>query len=134
MHSGDACVFSFSLFLCFFSHCFCFTHLMAATLVRSAMMTFLFIYASKFQANLGQILNFSFHLYWWILVVAQPEIANPVEPAEDPKPTRFEWKVDNFSRMNTKKLYSDVFVVGSFKWYYAYPFLKKFMMFIFLFQ
>ncbi|CAI8586565.1 unnamed protein product [Vicia faba] len=49
-------------------------------------------------------------------VVAQPEIANPVEPAEDPTPTRFAWKIDNFSRMNTKKLYSDVFVVGSFKW------------------
>ncbi|XP_058743179.1 ubiquitin C-terminal hydrolase 13-like isoform X6 [Vicia villosa] len=39
-----------------------------------------------------------------------------VEPAEDPTPTRYEWKIDNFSRMNTKKLYSDIFVAGSFKW------------------
>ncbi|GAU14501.1 hypothetical protein TSUD_250430 [Trifolium subterraneum] len=49
-------------------------------------------------------------------VVAQPETANTAEPVEDPSPSRFTWRIDNFSRVNMKKLYSDVFVVGSYKW------------------
>ncbi|KAL6199593.1 hypothetical protein ACLB2K_029377 [Fragaria x ananassa] len=51
-------------------------------------------------------------------VVAQPENANNVEtqPVEDPPSSRFTWRIDNFSRMNTKKLYSDIFVVGGYKW------------------
>ncbi|XP_009368548.2 ubiquitin C-terminal hydrolase 12-like isoform X1 [Pyrus x bretschneideri] len=51
-------------------------------------------------------------------VVAQPETANNVEnqPVEDPPSSRFTWRVDNFTRMNTKKYYSDVFVVGGYKW------------------
>ncbi|BFG34993.1 hypothetical protein CerSpe_212670 [Prunus speciosa] len=51
-------------------------------------------------------------------VVAQPETANNVEnqPVEDPPSSRFTWRIDNFSRMNTKKLYSDIFVVGGYKW------------------
>ncbi|KAK4275972.1 hypothetical protein QN277_018978 [Acacia crassicarpa] len=51
-------------------------------------------------------------------VVAQPEIANTVEsqPVEDAPSTRFTWRIENFSRLNTKKLYSDTFVVGSYKW------------------
>ncbi|XP_014517243.1 ubiquitin carboxyl-terminal hydrolase 12 [Vigna radiata var. radiata] len=51
-------------------------------------------------------------------VVAQPETANTVEsqPVEDPPSSRFTWRIDNFSRLNTKKLYSDIFVVGGYKW------------------
>ncbi|XP_061352582.1 ubiquitin C-terminal hydrolase 12-like isoform X2 [Gastrolobium bilobum] len=51
-------------------------------------------------------------------VVAQPETANTVEsqPVEDPPSSRFTWRIDNFSRLNTKKLYSEIFVVGGFKW------------------
>ncbi|KAJ1432182.1 Ubiquitin specific protease, conserved site [Sesbania bispinosa] len=51
-------------------------------------------------------------------VVAQPETANTVEsqPVEDPSSSRFTWRIDNFSRMNTKKLYSEIFVVGGYKW------------------
>ncbi|RYR45826.1 hypothetical protein Ahy_A07g031608 isoform D [Arachis hypogaea] len=51
-------------------------------------------------------------------VVAQPEAANTVEsqPVEDPQSSRFTWKIPEFSRMNTKKLYSDVFIVGGYKW------------------
>ncbi|MBA0836046.1 hypothetical protein Goarm_008290, partial [Gossypium armourianum] len=51
-------------------------------------------------------------------VVSQAENANTVEnqPVEDPPSSRFTWKIDNFSRLNTKKHYSDVFVVGGYKW------------------
>ncbi|QCD79175.1 ubiquitin carboxyl-terminal hydrolase 7 [Vigna unguiculata] len=51
-------------------------------------------------------------------VVAQPETANAVEsqPVEDPPSSRFTWRIDNFSRLNTKKLYSEIFVVGGYKW------------------
>ncbi|KAH1189453.1 Ubiquitin carboxyl-terminal hydrolase 12 [Glycine soja] len=49
---------------------------------------------------------------------AQPENANTVEsqPVEDPPSSRFTWRIDNFSRLNTKKLYSEIFVVGAYKW------------------
>ncbi|KAK3205536.1 hypothetical protein Dsin_019582 [Dipteronia sinensis] len=51
-------------------------------------------------------------------VVGQPEAANAAEnqPVEDPPSSRFSWKIDNFSRLNTKKHYSEVFVVGGYKW------------------
>ncbi|OIW16247.1 hypothetical protein TanjilG_18962 [Lupinus angustifolius] len=52
-------------------------------------------------------------------VVAQPETANNTvesQPVEDPPSSRFTWRIDNFSRMNTKKLYSEIFVVGGYKW------------------
>ncbi|XP_019456113.1 PREDICTED: ubiquitin carboxyl-terminal hydrolase 12-like isoform X2 [Lupinus angustifolius] len=52
-------------------------------------------------------------------VVAQPETANntvETQPVEDPPSSRFTWRIDNFSRMNTKKLYSEIFVVGGYKW------------------
>ncbi|XP_057431971.1 ubiquitin C-terminal hydrolase 12-like isoform X3 [Lotus japonicus] len=52
-------------------------------------------------------------------VVAQPETANAVEsqPVAEPPPTsRFTWRIDNFTRLNTKKLYSEIFVVGGYKW------------------
>ncbi|KAK8647362.1 hypothetical protein V6N13_121104 [Hibiscus sabdariffa] len=44
----------------------------------------------------------------------QTETANTVgnQPPEDPPSSRFTWKIDNFSTLNTKKHYSDVFVVG----------------------
>ncbi|MBA0732514.1 hypothetical protein Gogos_016601, partial [Gossypium gossypioides] len=52
------------------------------------------------------------------LVVAQPEAANTVEnqPVEDPPSSRFTWRIENFSRLNAKKHYSEVFVVGGYKW------------------
>ncbi|XP_060968980.1 ubiquitin C-terminal hydrolase 12-like isoform X3 [Cannabis sativa] len=49
---------------------------------------------------------------------AQPENTNAVEaqPVDDPPSARFTWTIDNFTRLNTKKLYSDVFFVGGHKW------------------
>ncbi|PHU03565.1 Ubiquitin carboxyl-terminal hydrolase 12 [Capsicum chinense] len=65
------------------------------------------------MANSVQVL-----LALWQLRDAQPEIGNDVEkqPPEDPQTSRFTWKIDNFSRLNIKKLYSDTFVVGGYKW------------------
>lgn len=52
-------------------------------------------------------------------VVAQTEpAATTVEnlPAEDPQTLKFTWTVPSFTRINTRKHYSDVFVVGGYKW------------------
>ncbi|GJN34912.1 hypothetical protein PR202_gb23621 [Eleusine coracana subsp. coracana] len=51
-------------------------------------------------------------------VVAQTEPVSTAEsqPAEDPQTSRFTWTIGSFSRLNTKKHYSDVFVVGGYKW------------------
>ncbi|KDP21926.1 hypothetical protein JCGZ_03064 [Jatropha curcas] len=51
-------------------------------------------------------------------VVAQAEPASTVEnqPAEDPPSMKFTWTIENFSRLNTKKHYSDLFIVGGYKW------------------
>ncbi|KAL6997868.1 CSN-associated deubiquitinating enzyme Ubp12, partial [Sarracenia purpurea var. burkii] len=51
-------------------------------------------------------------------IVARPETASTVEsqPVDEPQTTRFTWTIENFSRLNTKKHYSEVFVVGGYKW------------------
>ncbi|XP_044503709.1 ubiquitin C-terminal hydrolase 12 isoform X2 [Mangifera indica] len=51
-------------------------------------------------------------------VVAQVEQASSVEngPVEDPPSMKFTWTIENFTRLNIKRHYSDVFVVGGFKW------------------
>ncbi|CAA6653759.1 unnamed protein product [Spirodela intermedia] len=52
------------------------------------------------------------------VVAAQPESATSAEnqPVEDPPTSRFTWTIENFSRLNVKKHYSDVFFVGGYKW------------------
>ncbi|GAB2276573.1 hypothetical protein Dimus_011292 [Dionaea muscipula] len=35
---------------------------------------------------------------------------------EDPPTSRFTWRIENFSRLKTKKHYSDAFTVGGYKW------------------
>ncbi|XP_078172392.1 ubiquitin C-terminal hydrolase 12-like isoform X4 [Carex rostrata] len=51
-------------------------------------------------------------------VVAQNETVSTAEnqPPEDPATSRFTWTIENFSRINTKKHYSDSFAVGLYKW------------------
>nr|CAN83044.1 hypothetical protein VITISV_012267 [Vitis vinifera] len=51
-------------------------------------------------------------------VVAQEETTSTVEnqPVEDPPTSRFTWRIENFSRLNTKKHYSENFIVGGYKW------------------
>lgn len=58
-----------------------------------------------------------FHL----LVAAQVEPASMVEnqQVEDPPTMKFTWTIENFARLNTKKHYSDIFVVGGYKWYFS---------------
>ncbi|KAI0527012.1 hypothetical protein KFK09_002608 [Dendrobium nobile] len=50
--------------------------------------------------------------------VAQVEAPTLAEnqPVEDPPTSRFTWTIENFSRLNTKKLYSEIFIVGGYKW------------------
>lgn len=57
-----------------------------------------------------------------VLVVAQVEpAASTVEsqPVEDPPTMKFTWTIENFARLNTKKHYSDMFIVGGYKWYFS---------------
>ncbi|KAI3706065.1 hypothetical protein L1987_76318 [Smallanthus sonchifolius] len=50
--------------------------------------------------------------------VAPAEAVNAVDApvVDDPPSARFTWTIENFSRLTGKKLYSDVFVVGGYKW------------------
>lgn len=92
----------------------------------SSVLITLFFFLFSFQMVADWIGNFSFCFLFKSLVVAQPESVNTVEnqPVEDPPSSRFTWRIDNFSRLNTKKLYSEIFIVGGYKWYFAYTFGK----------
>ena len=61
-----------------------------------------------------------FHQLFDAFVVSETEAAvSTVEnqqPAEDPPTLKFTWTVPNLSRQNTRKHYSEVFVVGGYKW------------------
>lgn len=50
--------------------------------------------------------------------VSQADANNAAEnqAVEDPPTSKFTWTIENFSRLNTKKHYSDAFVVGGYKW------------------
>ncbi|KAK6131638.1 hypothetical protein DH2020_034652 [Rehmannia glutinosa] len=50
--------------------------------------------------------------------VVPAENAGTVEnqASDEPQASRFTWTIENFSRLNMKKLYSDVFTVGGYKW------------------
>ncbi|XP_049401012.1 ubiquitin C-terminal hydrolase 12-like isoform X4 [Solanum stenotomum] len=50
--------------------------------------------------------------------VAAPENATTGEnqAVDEPQASRFTWTIDEFSRLIVKKLYSEPFVVGSYKW------------------
>ncbi|XVE68556.1 hypothetical protein DITRI_Ditri09bG0077400 [Diplodiscus trichospermus] len=47
-----------------------------------------------------------------------PEAASTVaaQPVDDPPSGWITWTIDNFSRLNAKKIYSDIFSVGGYKW------------------
>ncbi|XP_044462356.1 ubiquitin C-terminal hydrolase 12-like isoform X3 [Mangifera indica] len=49
---------------------------------------------------------------------AQADTATTVDAqaVDDPPSARFTWTIENFSRLNTKRLYSEVFYVGGYKW------------------
>lgn len=50
--------------------------------------------------------------------VAPAEATNTVDAqaVDEPPSARFTWKIENFSKLNMKKQYSDVFLVGGYKW------------------
>ncbi|XP_061338181.1 ubiquitin C-terminal hydrolase 13-like isoform X2 [Gastrolobium bilobum] len=49
---------------------------------------------------------------------AQPEAIKTMEsdPVKDPSSSRFTWRIENFSRLTKKELYSEIFIVGGHKW------------------
>ncbi|KAJ0469972.1 putative ubiquitinyl hydrolase 1 [Helianthus annuus] len=51
-------------------------------------------------------------------VVGQPDVVSTAEnqAVEEPQVTTFTWRIENFSRLTNKKLYSDPFVAGGHKW------------------
>nr|GMC94101.1 ubiquitin carboxyl-terminal hydrolase 12-like isoform X1 [Ipomoea batatas] len=52
------------------------------------------------------------------MVVAPAEATNTVDAqaVDDPPTARFTWTIENFSRLNAKKMYSEIFYVGGYKW------------------
>lgn len=44
------------------------------------------------------------------------------QPVDDPQTGKFTWTIENFSKINLRKHYSESFTVGGYKWY-AYLFL-----------
>ncbi|PIN20240.1 Ubiquitin carboxyl-terminal hydrolase [Handroanthus impetiginosus] len=50
--------------------------------------------------------------------VAPAEATNTVDAqgVDEPPSARFTWTIENFSKLNVKKMYSEVFLVGGFKW------------------
>ncbi|PRQ40582.1 putative ubiquitinyl hydrolase 1 [Rosa chinensis] len=54
-----------------------------------------------------------------MFVVAQVEPASTVDnqPMEEPLTMKLTWTIESLSRLNTKKHYSDMFMVGGYKLY-----------------
>lgn len=46
------------------------------------------------------------------------EVTNTVDAlaVDDPPSAQFTWTIENYSRLNMKKLYSEIFIVGGYKW------------------
>ncbi|KAH7420842.1 hypothetical protein KP509_13G025300 [Ceratopteris richardii] len=45
-----------------------------------------------------------------------PSVENRPQVADDPVMGKYTWKIDNFSKLNIRKYYSDTFVIGGYKW------------------
>ncbi|KAH7866206.1 hypothetical protein Vadar_017070 [Vaccinium darrowii] len=50
------------------------------------------------------------------VVPAEAVNAVDTQTVDDPPSARFTWTIENFTRLNTKKLYSEIFLVGGYKW------------------
>lgn len=55
-------------------------------------------------------------LFLFSVTPAEATSTGDVQAADDPPSARFTWTIENFSRLNVKKLYSEVFFVGGYKW------------------
>ncbi|RZC77797.1 hypothetical protein C5167_001986 [Papaver somniferum] len=53
-----------------------------------------------------------------LIETGQAQLQNTVnyQTLKDPTSTRFTWTVENFSRLNNKEHYSNIFLVGCYKW------------------
>lgn len=76
-----------------------------------------YIIQLNFVRICSKCINFFSFAILNFLVATADNAGNVENQANDePQASRFTWTIENFSRMNTKKLYSDVFVVGGYKW------------------
>jgi ubiquitin carboxyl-terminal hydrolase 7 len=50
------------------------------------------------------------------VVPAEAVNAVDTQSVDDPPSARFTWTIENFTRLNTKKQYSEIFLVGGYKW------------------
>lgn len=57
-----------------------------------------------------------FNIVLFIIVAKEAASKVDAQAVDDPPSGRFTWTIENFSRLNTKKLYSDIFFVGGYKW------------------
>eukprot|EP00250_Pteridium_aquilinum_P017737 c23759_g1_i1 orf=877-4185(-) len=47
---------------------------------------------------------------------AVPTVENQPQPVEDPLQGKYSWRIENFSKLNIRKYYSDTFIIGGYKW------------------
>ena len=58
-----------------------------------------------------------FFCFTFVLVIPTETASAPEnQQVEDPPSFKFRWTIETFSRLNVKKLYSDIFYVGAYKW------------------
>lgn len=55
-------------------------------------------------------------LYFLEVATADTSSTVNAQAVDGPASAQFTWTVENFSRLNVKKLYSNPFNVGGFKW------------------
>lgn len=58
----------------------------------------------------------SFPYLFFVVAVEATEDNVGNQPTEDPRSAKFTWKIENFSRITTKKLYSGIYDLGDYKW------------------
>lgn len=52
----------------------------------------------------------------WSALLAEAANAMDMHSVDDLPSARFTWTIENFRRLNTKELYSEIFLVGGCKW------------------
>lgn len=67
-----------------------------------------------FHSLCGLLISFPFSFFVPAPEAAEDTVGN--QPSEDPRTAKFTWKIENFSRITTKKLYSGIYDLGDYKW------------------
>ena len=67
-----------------------------------------------FHSLCSHIFSFSFPFFALEPEATENNAAN--QPTEVPRTKKFTWKIENFSRITAKRVYSGIFDVGDYKW------------------